>query len=65
MDKWYAVENDLIGGWDVANVDKPTGAQDYDEGEYAVAWGLSYEVAKRLAYLLNEFGLDPDSLPSS
>ena len=37
----YCVVNDLIGGFDVANVDKPVSQIDPDQGEFTTAWGLS------------------------
>lgn len=34
---WYAVVNDLIGGWAVATVDKPCSAHNHEAGEGEVA----------------------------
>lgn len=35
--KWYAVTNDLIGGFAVANADKPCSALDHSAGEREIA----------------------------
>ncbi len=36
MRKFYAVENDLIGGWDVSMYDKPVSEHEFGEGGPAV-----------------------------
>jgi hypothetical protein len=48
--KWFAVENDLIGGWMIATADKPASEQ---RGEYAVADFLTREDAEFLCVLRN------------
>lgn len=35
--RWYAVVNDLIGGWSVATADKPVGDLCADAGEFEIA----------------------------
>lgn len=53
--RWYIVVNDLIGGWDVATVDKPSSQIDYRHTsvEHGIAWGLSREEAEHIVLLHN------------
>lgn len=52
--RWYAVANDTIGGWDVANVNIPDSRRDYRKGEYEIGCFLTREVAEHIAKLHNE-----------
>lgn len=49
---YYVVVNDVIGGWDVSEYDKP--ASEHDRDESAIAWGLLEEAAKMIALALNQ-----------
>lgn len=51
---WYAVENDLIGGWDVSTYDKPMSQHDTRAGEHSIGSFLSEAHAKLIAELLNK-----------
>lgn len=51
--RWHAVVNDLIGGWDVANVDKPTSELDHRVGEYSMACFMDERTAHYVAVLHN------------
>ena len=45
--QWFVVRNDIIGGWSVANVDKPTAVITNTDGrERVLADFWSFEVAK-------------------
>jgi hypothetical protein len=48
--KWFAVQNDLVGGWMIATADKPASEH---RGEYAVADFLTREDAEFLCALRN------------
>lgn len=49
--EWYAVVNDLIGGWDVSTHDGPAS----DEEGYEIASFTNSEAAKHIARLHNEW----------
>lgn len=51
--RWYAHENDLIGGWAVMNVDKPPSECDADAGERDVADFTNERTARHIADLHN------------
>ncbi len=51
---YYAVLNDLIGGYDVSTHNKNVGDHDHDNGEYTEAWGMTKEFAERVARALNK-----------
>lgn len=51
--RWYAVVNDEIGGYAVANVDKPVSAHDLEQGERAIGEFFSEQAAKHVAELHN------------
>ncbi len=50
-DTYYAVMNDLIGGYDVSLYDKPVG--DHDNDEYTIGSFMNHEDAQRIADALN------------
>ena len=50
---WYAVVNDLIGGWDVANANKTTGDLDHRVGEYSMGCFMDERAAHYVAALHN------------
>lgn len=50
---WYVVENDLIGGWSISNVNKPESQQDPYEGEFEIATFVIKEVAEHMAEVHN------------
>lgn len=53
---WYAVVNDTVGGFSLSNVDKPTSALDYRQGEVEIAWGVDTRaIAQHIADLHNAF----------
>lgn len=59
---WHVTVNDLIGGYDVATIDKPASQRNpRDDGSIEIMWGGAYAVAEYvanapadLAYLLAE-----------
>lgn len=56
--RWYAVVNDLIGGWSVACVDKPCsainpGTRENPTGEWMVAEFMDRKTAEYVARLHN------------
>ncbi len=44
---YYAVVNDVIGGWDVSEYDKPVSEHGFDEP--TIAWGMTKRWAYRVA----------------
>lgn len=50
---WYAVPNDLIGGYTVANVNKPDSQHNVYEGDFEVGTFLSLGTAKHIAEIHN------------
>lgn len=50
---WYAVVDDLIGGWAVSNVNKTTAEMDFEQGEIEIASFASEEHARHIAELHN------------
>lgn len=52
--RWYAVTNDLIGGWSVATVDRPTSQMSRAEDERVIADFASERDARRIVALHNE-----------
>lgn len=51
--RWYAVANDTIGGWDIANTDVPDSRRDPQKGEFEVGCFLTEKVAEHIAQLHN------------
>lgn len=51
---WYAVINDLVGGWCVANVDLPLSAIRPRTGERVIGDFMTEDDARRVARLLNQ-----------
>ena len=52
--RWYAVADDLVGGWGLATVDKPTSQIDtYVTGERIVGCFMDEDTARHLAHLHN------------
>lgn len=56
--RWYAVVDDLIGGWNVATVDKTAaeihpGTKEAPSGEYTVACFMDEDTARHVADLHN------------
>jgi hypothetical protein len=52
---WYAVINDLIGGWAVSHINKPLSQQDYRKGEGEIAAFCSESVAHHIVALHNSW----------
>jgi poly-beta-hydroxyalkanoate depolymerase len=50
---WYAVPNDLIGGYTVANVNKPDSQHNVYEGDFEVGTFMTLEVAQHIADIHN------------
>ena len=50
---WYAVLNDLIGGYSVATVDKPDSLHNVYEGDFEVGTFMTREAAQHIADLHN------------
>ncbi len=51
--RFYAVPNDLIGGWDVSAWDKPVSEHVWENDEFTVGSYLSKLWAERVARALN------------
>lgn len=51
--RWYAIENDCIGGWDVSTVNLPESQRDPQFGEFEVGTFMTKEVAEHVAYVHN------------
>lgn len=53
---WYAVVNDVIGGWAICNVDKPCSQQSInpEDGEIEIADFIQEDVARYIVRLHNE-----------
>ncbi len=49
---YYVVVNDLVGGYDISEYDKPV--SEHGEDEATIAWGLTEEWAKKIVSLLND-----------
>lgn len=54
--RWYPVEDDVVGGYCVSNVDKPVSEQDpVSLGDTIVCWGFqNQELARHVALLHNK-----------
>lgn len=50
---WFAIPDDLIGGWAIMNCNKPPGQASFAAGEEQVAWGLCEEDAKHIVQIHN------------
>jgi hypothetical protein len=48
-ERWYARENDLIGGWSILNVDKSPSACDWAQNEIEIGCFLREADAKEIA----------------
>lgn len=44
--EWYVVNNDIIGGWSVSNVNKPISEHEPDKGECDWIDTVTEEIAK-------------------
>ncbi len=53
--RWYAVLNDLIGGYSVATVDKPDSMHNVYEGDFEVGTFMTREAAQHIADLHNNW----------
>jgi hypothetical protein len=53
--RWYPVEDNMIGGYAVCTVDKPTGDIDYYNNEFEVAYCTTQAVAEHVADLHNNW----------
>lgn len=51
--RWYAIVNDVIGGYAVCNTTTRMSDQDYRDGQYGIADFVSQEAAEHIAYLHN------------
>ncbi|HEV2928403.1 MAG TPA: hypothetical protein VGW74_06910 [Propionibacteriaceae bacterium] len=56
---WYAVVNDLIGGWSVMNADLPPSQADFESGQVEVACFVRREDAELIARLRNADPIPP------
>ena len=54
----YAVENDLIGGWDISWWNVPVSQHNPDAGMYTIGSFLSKEWAERIAAALDDDGVE-------
>ena len=63
---FYPVVNDLIGGYDVSEWDKPVSQHDTrpEGGEYTIGTFMTEEWATRVAVALNAFEVIADRLNS-
>lgn len=50
---WYVTANDTIGGWIIANVNKPESQLDHYASEFEIACFMSKEVAEHIVNLHN------------
>jgi hypothetical protein len=53
--RWYAVDNDLIGGYAVATVDKPESEHNVYEADYTVGTFMTKRCAEHIADLHNQW----------
>lgn len=53
--RWYAVVDNLIGGYAISNVDKPTAELDHLKGEYDVATFMDFATAEHMVSLHNKW----------
>jgi len=53
--KWYVVEDDIISGYAVANVDKPLSELRYKNGEYHYIECRTKEVAEYIVEFHNKY----------
>lgn len=51
--RWYAVVDDLIGGYSISNVNKTTSNADHFKGEYDFASFIDRDVAQHMVDLHN------------
>jgi hypothetical protein len=59
MMRWYAVVNDLVGGWAVSAHDKPLSEHDFRIGQTPLAELYDEDDARAVAALLNLHGYVP------
>lgn len=52
---WYAVENDLIGGWSLTNADRPCSQLVREDGEHEIASFVEERMARHMAAIHNGF----------
>jgi hypothetical protein len=51
--RWYAVVNDLIGGWSIATADLPESQINVFNDEFEVGTFMHEDTAKHIAYMHN------------
>ena len=56
--KFYAVVNDLIGGYDISLWNKPVSEHHITHGEYTIGSFISEEWAEKIAHALNALEVD-------
>ena len=52
---WYAVPNDLIGGYSVSTVNKPDSQHNVYEGDFEVGTFMTLESAQHIAEIHNQW----------
>ncbi len=53
--RWYAVENNSIGGWSIANVNKKVADINVAEGDREIGCFISQELAEHIVLLHNKY----------
>lgn len=53
--RWYAVSNDLIGGYSVSTADKPESQQNIFQGDFEVGTFMTLETAQHIADIHNKW----------
>lgn len=51
--KWFAVLDDTVGGWAIANVNKPVSAHDPSKGEFSIGDFLDEPLARYIVAMHN------------
>lgn len=52
---WYVVENDLIGGWSISNVNKPESQRDPYAEEFEIGLFITKAVAEHVVFQHNRW----------
>ncbi len=52
---WYAVENDLIGGYSIATVNKPESQMNVFDDEFVVGAFMTHDLAQHIADIHNQW----------
>jgi len=52
---WYVVENDLIGGWSISNVDKPESQRDGSAEEFEIGLFMTKAIAEHVVFQHNRW----------